>query len=132
MSQLSFDEFIKQQQKASRRLILELSRVLQKSALRLERDAKKNATSFPRVRTGRLRSSIHSLIDAPKGNPRLILRAGGQSGGSDVDYAGYQEFGTRFIQPPRLFLGKAILRERDRLPKALNNLLHAALGVENE
>ena len=103
MSQQSFDQFLKTQQKASRRLITELNRILSTSALRMERDAKINATSFPRVQTGRLRSSIHGLIDAPQGSSRLILRAGGQSGGSDVDYAKYQEFGTRFIQPPRLF-----------------------------
>ena len=131
MSQLSFDQFLKRQQKASRRLITELNRILSTSALRMERDAKINATSFPRVQTGRLRSSIHGLIDAPQGSSRVILRAGGQSGGSDVDYAKYQEFGTRFIQPPRLFLGRAVLRERERLPNRLKDLLGVTLEVEN-
>tara|TARA_Y100000401_G_scaffold14889_1_gene10071 strand:+ start:112 stop:510 length:399 start_codon:yes stop_codon:yes gene_type:complete len=131
MSQQSFDQFLKTQQKASRRLITELNRILSTSALRMERDAKINATSFPRVQTGRLRSSIHGLIDAPQGSSRLILRAGGQSGGSDVDYAKYQEFGTRFIQPPRLFLGRAVLRERERLPNRLKDLLGVTLEVEN-
>ena len=131
MSQQSFDQFLKRQQKASRRLITELNRILSASALRMERDAKINATSFPRVQTGRLRSSIHGLIDAPQGSSRVILRAGGQSGGSDVDYAKYQEFGTRFIQPPRLFLGRAVLRERERLPNRLKDLLGVTLEVEN-
>jgi hypothetical protein len=131
MSQQSFDQFLKRQQKASRRLITELNRILSTSALRMERDAKINATSFPRVQTGRLRSSIHGLIDAPQGSSRVILRAGGQSGGSDVDYAKYQEFGTRFIQPPRLFLGRAVLRERERLPNRLKDLLGVTLEVEN-
>jgi hypothetical protein len=131
MSQQSFDQFLKTQQKASRRLITELNRILSTSALRMERDAKINATSFPRVQTGRLRSSIHGLIDAPQGSSRVILRAGGQSGGSDVDYAKYQEFGTRFIQPPRLFLGRAVLRERERLPNRLKDLLGVTLEVEN-
>ena len=131
MSQQSFDQFLKRQQKASRRLITELNRILSTSALRMERDAKINATSFPRVQTERLRSSIHGLIDAPQGSSRVILRAGGQSGGSDVDYAKYQEFGTRFIQPPRLFLGRAVLRERERLPNRLKDLLGVTLEVEN-
>ncbi len=131
MSQQSFDQFLKRQQKASRRLITELNSILSTSALRMERDAKINATSFPRVQTGRLRSSIHGLIDAPQGSSRVILRAGGQSGGSDVDYAKYQEFGTRFIQPPRLFLGRAVLRERERLPNRLKDLLGVTLEVEN-
>ena len=131
MSQQSFNQFLKRQQKASRRLITELNRILSTSALRMERDAKINATSFPRVQTGRLRSSIHGLIDAPQGSSRVILRAGGQSGGSDVDYAKYQEFGTRFIQPPRLFLGRAVLRERERLPNRLKGLLGVTLEVEN-
>ena len=131
MAQLSFDQFIKGTQKAQRRLIKDLNNILLKSALRMERDAKKNATSFPKVRTGRLRSSIMSLTDAPQGTPRIVLRAGGQSAGSDVDYAKYQEFGTRFIRPPRLFLGKAVMRERDRLPNDLRPLLSVALGVED-
>ena len=131
MAQLSFDQFIKGTQKAQRRLIKDLNNILLKRALRMERDAKKNATSFPKVRTGRLRSSIMSLTDAPQGTPRIVLRAGGQSAGSDVDYAKYQEFGTRFIRPPRLFLGKAVMRERDRLPNDLRPLLSVALGVED-
>lgn len=131
MAQLSFDQFIKGTQKAQRRLIKDLNNILLKSALRMERDAKKNATSFPKVRTGRLRSSIMGLTDAPQGTPRIVLRAGGQSAGSDVDYAKYQEFGTRFIRPPRLFLGKAVMRERDRLPNDLRPLLSVALGVED-
>lgn len=132
MAQLSFDQFVKGAQKANRRLIKELNAILQKSALRMERDAKKNATSFPKVRTGRLRSSILGLVDSPQGTPRIVLRAGGQNAGSDVDYAKYQEFGTQFIQPPRLFLGKAVSREKDRLSDRLKPLLSVALGVSNE
>tara|TARA_A100001011_G_C14319969_1_gene850031 strand:+ start:6028 stop:6426 length:399 start_codon:yes stop_codon:yes gene_type:complete len=131
MSQLSFDQFIKVQEKASKRLIDDLKKILEASALKMERSAKVNATSFPKVRTGRLRSSIHGLIDAPLATPRIILRAGGQSGGSDVRYAKFQEFGTDNIQPPRLFLGRAVAKEKDNLPDKLRSLLSVAFGVSD-
>ena len=54
MAQLSFNQFIKGAQQAQRRLLKDLNNILLKSALRMERDAKKNATSFPKVRTGTL------------------------------------------------------------------------------
>ena len=89
MSQLSFDDFLKRVREADNRLLQELERVLIRSALRMERDGKLNATSYPKVRTGRLRSSITGLVDAPLGSPRVVLRAGGSTSGTDVDYAEY-------------------------------------------
>ena len=82
MSQLSFNDFLKRVKKADRKLLEELEQMLIRSALRMERDAKKNATSKPKVQTGRLRSSITGLVDAPLGSPRVVLRAGGSSSGS--------------------------------------------------
>jgi len=76
MSQLSFDDFLKRVREADNRLLDELERILTISALSMEREAKLNATSYPKVRTGRLRSSITGLIDAPMGSPRVVLRAG--------------------------------------------------------
>jgi hypothetical protein len=129
MSQLSFDDFLKRVREADNRLLLELERVLIRSALRMERDAKLNATSYPKVRTGRLRSSITGLVDAPLGSPRVVLRAGGSTSGTDVDYAEYVEFGTRYIKP-RLFLGRAVNAESQRLPDRLSSLLNVALGAD--
>ena len=83
----------------------------------------------PKVQTGRLRSSITGLVDAPLGSPRVVLRAGGSSSGSDVDYAEYVEFGTRYIKP-RLFLGRAVRSESERLPDRLSSLLSVALGAD--
>tara|TARA_B100000214_G_C23896948_1_gene594592 strand:+ start:632 stop:1021 length:390 start_codon:yes stop_codon:yes gene_type:complete len=129
MSQLSFDDFLKRVKKADNRLLQELEQMLIRSALRMERDAKINATSKPKVQTGRLRSSITGLVDAPLGSPRVVLRAGGSSSGSDVDYAEYVEFGTRYIKPT-LFLGRAVRSESERLPDRLSSLLSVALGAD--
>jgi HK97 gp10 family phage protein len=129
MSQLSFDDFLNRVKKADRKLLKELEQMLIRSALRMERDAKINATSYPKVQTGRLRSSITGLVDAPLGSPRVVLRAGGSSSGSDVDYAEYVEFGTRYIKP-RLFLGRAVRSESERLPDRLSSLLSVALGAD--
>ena len=129
MSQLSFSDFLNRVKKADRKLLKELEQMLIRSALRMERDAKKNATSKPKVQTGRLRSSITGLVDAPLGSPRVVLRAGGSSSGSDVDYAEYVEFGTRYIKP-RLFLGRAVRSESERLPDRLSSLLSVSLGAD--
>ena len=128
MSQLSFNDFLQRVKKADNVLIKELEKILTTAALRMERDAKINATSYPKVVTGRLRSSITGLVDAPLGSPRVVLRAGGSSSGSDVDYADYIEFGTRYIKP-RLFLGRAVRSESERLPDRLSSLLNVSLGA---
>ena len=128
MSQLSFNDFLQRVKKADNVLIKELEKILTTSALRMERDGKLNATSYPKVVTGRLRSSITGLVDAPLGSPRVVLRAGGSSSGSDVDYADYIEFGTRYIKP-RLFLGRAVRSESERLPDRLSSLLNVSLGA---
>ena len=129
MSQLSFNDFLNRVKEADSKLLKELEQMLIRSALRMERDGKKNATSYPKVQTGRLRSSITGLVDAPLGSPRVVLRAGGSSSGSDVDYAEYVEFGTRYIKP-RLFLGRAVRSESERLPDRLSSLLSVALGAD--
>lgn len=124
MSQLSFDDFLKRMKIASSNLLKELELELMKSALRMERDAKLNATTYPKVRTGRLRSSINGLVDSKQGTPRILLKAGSTS--ADVNYAEYVEFGTIYIKP-RLYLGRAVAGERDRLPDRLADLLSVAL-----
>ena len=129
MSQLSFNDFLKRVKEADSKLLKELEQMLVRSALRMERDGKKNATSYRKVQTGRLRSSITGLVDAPLGSPRVVLRAGGSSSGSDVDYAEYVEFGTRYIKPT-LFLGRAVRSESERLPDRLSSLLSVALGAD--
>lgn len=126
MPQLSFNDFLKKMEKANSELLKELTKQLRKSALILEKEAKINATTYPRVRTGTLRRSITGLVDSPQGTSRVVLRAGGLNQGQDLRYAKYVEFGTRFIRP-RLYLGRAVDAELQRLPNRLSILLNAVL-----
>tara|TARA_R100000654_G_scaffold25316_2_gene48742 strand:+ start:143 stop:493 length:351 start_codon:yes stop_codon:yes gene_type:complete len=115
-------------ERANEELLKELQKQLRKSALKMERDAKLNATNFPKVVTGTLRRSITGLVDAPQGKPRVVLKAGGFNSGNDLRYAKYVEFGTRFMRP-RLYLGRAVDEELRRLPDRLSNLLNVTLDT---
>ena len=126
-TQITFAEFREQIKQSDKKLIENLNKALMILALKGEAQAKKNATKDPKVRTGRLRSSITGLVDAKNGNPRAILRAGGDTSGSPVNYARYVEFGTKYMYP-RLFMGKAVQKiARDDVPKQLENLLALSL-----
>ena len=127
--QLTFDDFIKKVDRADKRLLKTLRKKLTILGLKAERIAKLNATSFPRVRTGRLRSSIAFLVDAKDGNPRVLLRAGGSTKGAPVLYARYVEFGTKYMKP-RLFMGRAVGLTLKGVDKDLKNLLSIALQAE--
>lgn len=124
--QLTFDDLIARLNKADRRLLDELRKKLTIVALKAERKAKINATTFPKTRSGRLKSSITAIVDAKDGNPRALLRAGGNSGGAPVLYAKYVEFGTRYMQP-RLFMGRAVRSAQKGMRRDLKNLLVLAL-----
>lgn len=128
-AQLTFDDFIKNVDKADRRLLKTLRKKLMVIALRSEREAKLNATDFPKVRTGRLRSSITAIVDAKDGNPRAVLRAGGNSGGVPVLYAKYVEFGTRKMAP-RLFMKRGIEKGLRKADKELQDLLTISLQAQ--
>ncbi len=71
-------------------------RNVKKILIKIERTAKKKATGRPgpKVRTGRLRSSISHRMDSsklPKGEVGAL--------GADAHYAVYLEFGTSKMQP---------------------------------
>lgn len=128
-TQITFAQFREQIRESDKKLIENLNKALMILALKGEAQAKKNATTYPRVRTGRLRSSITGLVDAKNGNPRVLLRAGGDAGGSPVNYARYMEFGApaRKLEP-RYFMGRAVQKiTRDDVPKQLENLLALSL-----
>ena len=125
--QISLAQFQHRMRRADQRLVKTLFRKLKILSLKAEADGKRNATDFPRVRTGRLRSSITGLIDTKEGRPRMILRAGGNTKGAPVRYAAFVEFGTKRMRP-RLFLGRAMQKiERSETPKELRDLLKLAL-----
>lgn len=125
MPQQSFDEFRELLQQTKPKLFTKINKLFLKTALRMERDGKLNATrgstSFVQ-RTGRLRSSISGLVTNENGQSRLVLRAGGASNGSEVDYAGYIEFGTRLIRR-RLFLGKSYEKNRQKFTIELRKII---------
>ena len=128
-TQITFAEFREQIKKSDKKLLENLNKALMILALKGEAQAKKNATTRPRVRTGRLRSSITGLVDSKNGNPRVVLRAGGNTGGSPVNYARFMEFGAPAIGlEPRLFMGRAMQKiEKDDVIKDLQNLLSLSL-----
>ena len=127
--QLTFDEFSRRIDKSHTELLKTLRKKLTIIALKAEAQAKKNATSFPRVITGRLRSSITGIVDAKDGNPRAFLRAGGNSGGEPVTYARYVEFGTRKMRP-RLFMFRALNKIYKEIPEDFKDLLSISLDVK--
>jgi len=76
------------------------------TGLRIEREAKINET---RIDTGNLRSSIATHPNAEE--KEVTVTAGGSAGTGegqllDVNYAIFQEFGTRYIEP-LLFMTRA-------------------------
>ena len=129
-TKLTIDEFRYRMRRADQRIVKTLYDKLQVLSLKAERDAKLNASDYPRVRTGRLRSSITGLFDTKDAKPRMILRAGGNTTGAPVNYARYVEFGTKHMRP-RLFMGRAVKNVlKHETPKELRNLLRVALNVD--
>ena len=125
--QITLAQFQQRMRRADRRLIKTLFLKLRALSLKAEAQAKRNATDYPRVRTGRLRSSITGLVDTKNAKPRLLLVAGGNTKGAPVNYARFVEFGTRYIRP-RLFMGRAMQKiERNEVLGELRDLLKLAL-----
>lgn len=124
MSQMTFADLRKRLMKSNRKLLRQLDYQAQKIALLMEREAKINATSYPKVVTGRLRSSIHAKYH--RRNTDIVLRAGGQNGGADVNYASYVEYGTSRMAP-RLYMGRAVDKVQGEIPKRLQDLLSIAM-----
>lgn len=125
--QISLAQFQSRMRKADQRLVKTLFIKLRALSLKAEAEAKRNATDYPRVRTGRLRSSITGLVDTKNARPRLLLVAGGNTKGAPVNYARFVEFGTKYMRP-RLFMGRAMQKiERNEVMKELRDLLNLAL-----
>lgn len=121
--QITLAQFQDRMRRADRRLITTLFQKLRALSLKAETEAKRNATDYPRVRTGRLRSSITGLVSTKDASPRMILIAGGNTRGAPVNYARFVEFGTRRMQP-RLFMGRAMKKvATNEVTKELRDLL---------
>ncbi|QDP50721.1 MAG: hypothetical protein Unbinned627contig1001_38 [Prokaryotic dsDNA virus sp.] len=125
--QISLAQFQTRMRKADQRIVKTLFIKLRALSLKAEAEAKRNATDYPRVRTGRLRSSITGLVDTKNARPRMLLVAGGNTKGAPVNYAKFVEFGTKRMRP-RFFMGRAMQKiERDQVLDELRNLLNLAL-----
>lgn len=114
------------------RLVKNIRKAMVKNALRMERAAKRNATGFPKVVTGRLRNSIMGSVVRFQEDEYLILRAGGLtapnrpfSESADVVYAAIQEFGggTQRIKP-KFYLKRA----RDKVIPTFNADINEAFN----
>ena len=126
MSRQSFEEFVFTFQDLDNRLMGELKKILVASSLQMERDAKFNATTYPRVRTGRLRSSISGFTSFKFGQSRVFLQAGRSINGAEVNYARKIELGDPPIKP-RFYLKRSYDKELKRLPDRLSKLLNVTL-----
>lgn len=125
--QITLAQFQDRMRRADQRLIKALFQRLRVLSLKAEAEAKRNATDYPRVRTGRLRSSITGLVSTKDASPRMILIAGGNTKGAPVRYAKFVEFGTRRMQP-RLFMGRAMKKVASNdVVKELRGLLDLAV-----
>ena len=132
---ITLEEFKKRLSEADGRMAWNIRQVLLKQSLRMEADAKRNATYFPRVQTGRLRNSIMGGVLRTQGGLALSLRAGGLSVPSrpfeesaDVVYAAIQEFGggDQNIKEKR-YLRNAFEKHLPRTERLLDKAVVSAL-----
>ena len=135
---ISLDEFSKRLDTMDGRLAQNITKAMKKNALRMEAQAKLNATTFPKVIDNRLRSSIMGTVINFQNDDFLILRAGGLTAPSrpfsesaDVVYAAVQEFGggpNRII--PKFYLRRARDKIEPIFRRDLNKAAEAALKGE--
>ena len=132
---ISYEEYIKRLSEASGRLAWNMRQVLVKGSMRMEADAKRNATYFPRVQTGRLRNSIMGGVLRDGNDMALVLQAGGLSTptrpfteSADVVYAAIQEYGggVQNIKEKR-YLRNAFEKHLPKTEKNLDKAIIAAL-----
>lgn len=101
------EQFADRLSASARALMIGLRKDVATAALRAEARAKRNATVILRVRSGRLRASIRSLVEpSPEGGLDLKLSAGGgrEGGSSEVIYARIHELGGTIRPVKRKFL----------------------------
>lgn len=135
MRRISPEQFDKELTESKSRLLSTLRKKLTIAALQMEGRSKQVAFSRFKNRTGRLRQSIAGRFAIIDGKPTAILQAGGQFGGSELEYANRIEFGgastyngaTIYIKP-RLFLGRSIQAQQNLFEPDLQSLLLQALG----
>ena len=132
---ITYEEFIERLANAGGLIAWNTRFALTKGSLRMEADAKRNATYFPRVQTGRLRNSIMAGALKIGNETGLVLRAGGLSTptrpfteSADVVYAAIQEYGggPQRIKEKR-YLNRAFEKNLPKTEKMLDAAFLAAL-----
>lgn len=126
MKEITPKKFDREMTGGADRLLKQLVKRLKIAALQMEGRSKQNVFSGFNNQTGRLRQSIAGRFVILDGKPTAVLQAGGQFGGSELEYARFIEFGTRRIQPRR-FLGRSIEAQQKEIQPQLQDLLRAAL-----
>ena len=136
---ITLDEFVERFADMDGRLAKNVRSAMMQNALRMEGTAKKNATTFPKVVTGRLRNSIMATVMRHQGDEHLVLRSGGLatptrpfSESADVVYAAIQEFGggPKNIKP-KFYLKRAFERHLHYSKVLLGKAVQASLRGED-
>ncbi|NIQ88964.1 MAG: HK97 gp10 family phage protein [Deltaproteobacteria bacterium] len=125
MSEIRMEvEGLKEVQKAMTQAVKDLRgdpmrQGMAKATLLVQRDGRRNAP----VDTGRLRSSI---------TPEVVMQGQIVQGivGSNVEYAPYQEFGTRRGVPARRYLQRALEANADKIFRLLGRVVVRIMGGE--
>lgn len=111
-------ELIKKLQNIAKKATSNVEQALIESALMVERDAKIKTP----VDTGRLRQSIsHETENFGSENPAVIV-------GTNVDYAGYIEFGTS-KQPAQPYLYPALTENKEKIKKKVKQAIQKGVGL---
>ena len=126
---LTLDDFRRNLERSKSQLLTRLEKQLKISALRMEGRSKDRTFSRFDNQTGRLRQSIAGNAGIFNGRPAAFLQAGGQFRGADVNYAKFIEFGTKKRNKitPRLFLGRSVEAEKDKLIPEIRKVVTAVL-----
>jgi len=93
-----------------------VEKAIYKGALMIEADAKRNCP----VKSGKLRNSIAAKFYKNGGSPYATV-------GTDVEYAPYVEFGTRF-QKPQPYLGPAFNANAGRIREMIEEAVKGGGG----
>lgn len=117
MSNRTLDQFAADIGKADAGLIEVVRKALVPVAYKAASDAKRNATTAPKVRTGALRNSIHSAVTVSGTNVRMTV-------GASMVYAPIQEYGGTILYRTRQ--GSTVIRPNRYLGKALDGAVENA------
>ena len=122
---ISRREYERRMQKAFANFQKKLQKESIESALRMESDAQLNATTYPRVRTGRLRNSIMGKVKQKQDDIHIFVQAGFDDSGI-VEYAEYVEYGTKNMKP-RFFMRRAARKEQKRIVPVFKKVIRDTL-----